>query len=260
MIQRALRFLADRLLPPVVVFVVFVLVWHGLVVWLEVPPLLVPTPARVWGAALEHREALLRAMRLTGAAALCGLALAIVVGSLTAFVFSQSVVIQRGFYPYAIFLQTVPVVAIAPLIILWFGQGFQSVVIVAFILSLFPIITNGTTGLTAIDRGHRELFAIHNATRWQVLVKLRIPNAVPYLVTGARISSGLSVIGAIVGEFFAGFSDRNRGLGYLIQLSHGQLRTAYLFAAILASTLLGLAIFALVTWIGNAIVARWREA
>lgn len=250
--------LARSAAPPLLVFVAFVLAWHGLTVWLETPKYLVPGPWLVMEAALDHARELLGAIGLTAAAAVCGLLASFIAGSLIAFVFSQSVMIQRSFYPYAIFLQTVPIVAIAPLIILWFDTGFQSVVLVSFIISLFPIITNGTAGLTDVDRNLIELFEINNATRRQVLLKLRIPNAVPYMVTGAKISSGLSVIGAIVGEFFAGYQVSRFGLGYVIILTKSNLDTAYLFAAILASTLLGLVIFGAVSLIGNAITSRWR--
>lgn len=255
-----LRKTAAAIAPPLIVFALVVLLWHVLVLVFEPKPFIVPGPARVLAAARENGATLLMAMSLTGGAALLGLAISFVVGSVVAFIFAQSAVIQRGFYPYAIFLQTVPIVAVAPLIILWFGQDFRSVVLVAFILSLFPIVTNGTTGLTEVDRNHLELFEINNASRWQVLLKLRWPNSVPYMVTGVKISSGLSVIGAIIGEFFAGFGQKRFGLGYLIQYTSGQLKTDYLFAAILASTLLGLSIFGVVSLIGRAIVSRYREA
>ena len=175
-------------------------------------------------------------------------------------VFSQSRIIERGIYPYAIFLQTVPIVAIAPLVVTWFGNGFTSVVVVSFALSLFPIITNATAGLTTVDANLLELFEVHNASRRQVLFKLRLPNAVPNLVTGAKIACGLSVIGAIVGEMFAGYGAESYGLGYLITYTTGRLETAYAFAAVLCSTLLSIAIFAAVNLIGATILVRWHVA
>jgi NitT/TauT family transport system permease protein len=254
-----LRALALAALPPLVVFGAVVLLWHAVVVALRLPAYLVPSPLLVAESARANAGMLLRATGLTALGALGGLALSFVVGVLVAFAFSQSRLVQRCFYPYAIFLQTVPVVAIAPLIIIWFGQGYLSVVLVAFVISLFPIVTNGTAGLTDVDPNLLELFEIHNASRAQVLWKLRVPNSVPYLVNGVRISSGLSVIGAIVGEFFASYGRDRFGLGYLIQATSGLLDTATLFAAILASTALGLTIFGAVTLVGNVIVARWKE-
>ncbi|MCP4812646.1 MAG: ABC transporter permease subunit, partial [Planctomycetaceae bacterium] len=144
-------------------------------------------------------------------------------------------------------------VAIAPLVINWFGNGFQSIVVVTVVISLFPVITSVTVGLTSVDRGLRDLFEMNRASRWQTLLKLRMPHAVPYLVTGARTSSGLAVVGAIVGEFFAGYASDHYGLGYLVLQSSGQLRTDLLFATIISSALLGVMMFALVTWVGYQI-------
>ena len=172
-------------------------------------------------------------------------------------VFSQSVIVRRSFYPYAILLQTVPSVALAPLVILWFGHGFVSVVVVAFIISLFPIITGSTAGLLAVDRNLLELFAMGNASRLQVLWKLRLPNSIPYLITAAKISCGLSVIGAIVGEFSAGFGD-HFGLGYLITQTSATLATDYLFAAVLAAMLLGVLIFGGVSLLGEWVLRLWH--
>ena len=150
-----------------------------------------------------------------------------------------------------------PIVAVAPLIVLWIGYGLQGVVAVSFIISLFPVIANTTTGLTRVDPNLLDLFALNNASRWQILFKLRVPGAVPHMLTGARISSGLSVIGAIVGEFFAGYGTEDFGLGYLIILTNGQAKTDYLFACILFCTLLGLAIFSAVGALSNFVLKRW---
>lgn len=250
--------LRARVVPPLLVFAGFVLVWQLACVALALPAYLVPAPTQVAAAARANAAALATATGLTALAALLGLAISLALGTAIAVAFSQSRVLARSLYPYAIFLQTVPIVAVAPLIVIWFGTGLASVVLVAVIISLFPVITNGTTGLTRVDPQFLELFAMRDATRWQILRKLRLPGAVPYLVTGAKISSGLAVIGAIVGEFFAGYGAAGYGLGYLIVQSSGQLKTAELFAAILACTLLGLLLFAAVTLLGEQIVRRWR--
>jgi NitT/TauT family transport system permease protein len=244
-------------LPPLLFFLVFAAAWQLAVVLLDIPPFLLPGPLAIGAAALENGPALLSATAVTAAGALAGFTLSQLAGLLVAFAFAEWELVRRAGYPYAIFLQTVPIVAIAPLIIIWFGPGFPSVVVVSFIISLFPVITNGTAGLTRIDPELRQLFALNNATRLQLLLKLKLPHAVPYLVAGARISSGLAVIGAIVGEFFAGFGSSRFGLGYLVVLTSGQLKTAYLFAAILASTFLGLAIFWMTGRAGDALLARW---
>lgn len=250
---------ARVVLPPLTLFAVVLAGWHAATVMFEIPRYLLPGPAEVWSAALENRRELLAATWLTAQGALSGFGLSLVSGTLIACAFSQSPLVRRSFYPYAVFLQTVPIVAIAPLIITWFGYGFQSVVLVAFIISVFPIITNGTTGMTAIDPDLLDLFRLYNASRWQVLLKLRLPNAVPYLIAGARISSGVSVIGAIVGEYFAGYGVDQFGLGYLILQTAPQMKTDQLMAAVIASTLLGVAIFATVSLAGATILARWYD-
>jgi NitT/TauT family transport system permease protein len=184
----------------------------------------------------------------------CGLAASFLCGLLVALVFSQSRLIQRAVFPYAIFLQTVPIVAIAPLVILWFGNGMFSVSLIAFIISVFPVMTNATAGLTAVDPHLLDLFELYGASRWQTLLKLRLPGAVPHLVVGLKIACGLSVIGSIVGETFAGPGMGRVGLGYLIQLTSGQTKTDYAFAALACSALLGVALFSAVSLVGNWIV------
>jgi NitT/TauT family transport system permease protein len=241
----------------VLFLVLFVAAWHLATILFRLPPYLVPTPAAVARAAAEKFDRLVSALALTAGAAAGGFAMSLAAGTVIAFAFSQSRIIRSGCYPYAIFLQTVPIVAIAPIIITWFGYGFRSVVLVSFVISLFPIITNATSGLLSVDRELLELFQLYNATRWQTFSRLRLPNSVPWLIAGARTSSGLAVIGAIVGEFFAGYGNNRFGLGYLIRLTSEQARTDELFAAVIASTVLGIGIFALVNVLGRTVLGRW---
>ncbi|HEX5443911.1 MAG TPA: ABC transporter permease [Pirellulales bacterium] len=256
--SRAARWIVQFALPPLALVALVVVAWHLAVVLFDIKRYLVPLPEAVLRAAWQQRGTLLSGARLTGEAALAGFGCSLVAGFVVACVFAQSRVIERSIYPYAIFLQTVPIVAIAPLIVLWFGYGFRSVVVVALVISIFPIITNATAGLTTIDPNLRELFTLAGASRWQMLVKLRLPGSVPNLVTGARISAGLSVVGAIVGEMFAGSYQDENGLGYLIFQSSGQLSTDLLFAAIFASALLGMVIFGAVSLVGGAANRWWR--
>lgn len=250
--------LRARLWPPLLVFALVVLLWQLLCTGLALPVYLVPSPARVGAAALASAGTLATATGLTAAAAVLGLLISLTLGTAIAVLFSQSRLLARSLYPYAIFLQTVPIVAVAPLIVIWFGTGLASVVLVAVMISVFPVITNGTTGLTRVDPQFLELFAMRDASRRDVLLKLRLPGAVPYIVTGAKVASGLAVIGAIVGEFFAGYGSAGYGLGFLILQTSGQLRTADLFAAILACTTLGLLMFAGVSLLGDLVLRRWR--
>ena len=250
------RFLR-ALLPPLVLLVLVLVAWQLVVMLLEIKPYLLPSPTAVVEAAIEHRSELFSAIWLTGRAAVLGLLISILLGTTTALLFSQSRIVRRSFYPYAIALQTVPIVAIAPLIVNWFGEGFQSVVVVTVIISLFPVITNVTTGLTSIDEGLHDLFQLNHASRWQQLVKLRIPSAMPSLVTGARIAAGLAVVGAIVGEFFAGSLVQDRGLGYFVLSAVPNLQTDLLFGCVIAATLLGVAMFAAVSLAGRHLLGRW---
>lgn len=248
-----------RLLPPLLLLLVVVGAWDLFVRVFDVPPYLLPSPFGVWQASVEEAGSLAAAAGITGAGAVCGYLVSLLLGSGVAFVFAQSSAIRSGCYPYAIFLQTVPIVAIAPLVVIWFGSGFHSVVIIASIISLFPVITNVTTGLIAVDRGLEELFRLHRASRWQRLRKLQIPNAVPHLLTGAKTSSGLAVVGAIVGEFFVGYGTTQHGLGYIILHSGPQLKTAQLFAATIASAVLGVLMFGLVSFLEHRILQRWYD-
>jgi NitT/TauT family transport system permease protein len=245
-------------LPPLLLLIVVVILWQLAVTAYQLKPYQLPSPQRVATAAWEKRSELLQASSMTAVAAASGFLLSLAVGTVVGVSFSQSRAIARSVYPYAIFLQTVPIIAIAPIIINWFGTGLFSVIVVSFIISLFPIITNMYAGLTAIDANLLELFQLHNADRWQTLTKLRLPSAVPSLVTGAKVAAGLSVIGAIVGEFFAGATNLF-GLGYLIPQALGQLKLDYGFAAVICSALLGLAVLGSVSIVGATVLRRWQS-
>jgi NitT/TauT family transport system permease protein len=256
----ARRSLLTTLAPPIGLFLAVLAAWQVIVVHWEIPPYLLPSPMDVGRAAYENFTKLAAATGITAAGAVSGFCVSLIVGVLIAVVFSQSGVIRRSFFPYAIFFQTVPIVAIAPLIVLWSGTGFRSVVLVAFIVSVFPIITNATAGLTSIDPDLVDLFHLHGATRWQTLFKLRLPGAVPATVTGAKTSSGMAVIGTIVGEFFVGYDpSEHSGLGYLIQESTTQLKVDLVLCAVLLSTLLGLCVFGAVNLIGAFVLRRYSQ-
>lgn len=247
-----------RLLLASGVFLAFTFVWHIIVVVRGFEPIFLPTPLRVAEAAWAEREKLFQGFLVTGGASLLGLATSIVLGSFLAILFSQSRWIRSAFYPYVVFLQTVPIVAITPLLITWFGYGFKTVVIVATIISLFPVVSNVTAGLISVDENLKDLFRLHRATRWQTLIKLRIPFALSHLVLGTRISAGLAVIGAIVGEFFVGTQAEGFiGLGTLMTGWQRLARTDASIAVVLVSTLLGLVMLSIVNLLAHTILRRW---
>lgn len=256
--KRSLQWLLTTVVPPLTAFALVLGVWHFATTYFKIKRYILPSPALVWNAACESADQLWSATLLTGIEAVSGFSASLILGILTACVFSQSRMIRTSLFPYAVFLQTVPIVAIAPLIVIWFGFGMQSVILISIIVSLFPIITNTTAGLLGVDPDLLDLFRLNNATRLQTLWKLRLPGAVPSIITGARISSGVAVIGAIVGEFFAGSGNDRQGLGYLIYANKDR-STDKLFATVIASTLLGLVIFSAVSSIGAFILRRWYD-
>lgn len=247
-----------RVLFPPLAFLVIVLVgWQLLELWLDIPKILLPSPWEILQGAIEKRSELASAAWVTSRAAVSGFALALLLGTSSALIFAVSQLARRAIYPYMILLQTVPIVAIAPLVIIWFGGGLSSIVAIITIISVFPIATNVTTGLTSVDPGLDDLMTLYGATRWKKLWKLRLPTALPYLISGARVSSGLTIVGAIVGEYMAGYQSQSPGLGYYVFLGSTMSQSETLYASIFISTMLGILLFGLVTLVGKTALARW---
>ena len=222
---------------------------------------MLPSPWAVARATTSRFPSLLSALAITAVESATGLIASIVVGVIVALFFAQSRWVRRMLYPYTILLQTVPIVAIAPLILMWVGAGTPAVALIAFIISLAPIIANTTHGLVSVEENLVHLFMMHNATPGQLLFKLRLPHAVPSLFVGIRIASGISVIGAITGELYAGSSNvGGGGLGYSILYASSQLQTDYLFALVLGATVLGFSFFFLVMFLEWYFLHRWHES
>ena len=184
----------------VVVFAALLCVWQAAVWVLHIPPYMLPPPVNVGRAIANRFPELWASFWISGEAAAAGLAGSIVGGLLIALIFARLPWLRRMLFPYTILLQTVPIVAIAPLILMWAGQGLFAVALVTFIICLAPIIANATQGLISVDTNLLQLFLMHNASQGQILRKLRLPHSLPYLFVGIRISSGIAVIGAITGE------------------------------------------------------------
>ncbi len=247
--------------PVVLVAVLAVALWYGLTATVyRGKGYLVPSPQEVAAAVWENAAVLATATLTTLKEATLGYGLAIVSGISLAAVLSQSKLLERSIYPYAVLLQTVPVVAVAPLIVLWFGYNDLSVVIISLIMSLFPIVNNTLLGLRSTSRNLTELFALHNTSRFTAFRKLQLPGALPHIIAGLRISAGLSVIGAIVGEFIIGSGNAQGGLGVQIIFAQGRMYTALLFAEVIAATLLGFLFFLIVSAIGNQFLKNWHES
>jgi len=249
------------LLNACIVFAVLVALWQALVWLFRIPPYMLPTPWQVAEIIVARFGPLVSSLLITAEAAGGGLAMSIMAGVAVALVFAQSPWLRRMLYPYTILLQTVPIIAVAPLILMWVGSGTWAVTMVAFIICLAPIIANTTQGLVSVDENLIHLFLMHKASPAQILFKLKLPHAMPNLFVGIRISAGISVIGAITGELFAGSSRVGEGgLGYSILYASSQLQTAYLFALVIAATVLGFAFFFLVMFVEWYFLHNWHES
>jgi len=196
---------------------------------------------------------LLAGLALSARVALTGLALAAAIGLGWAIAMSQAQWLEHSLYPYAVLLQTVPILALVPLFGYWFGFGFPSRVLTCVLIALFPIVANALFGLRSVDPALRDLFALHGAGRLTRLLKLQLPAALPAILTGLRISAGLAVIGAVVGDFF--FQQGQAGIGQLIYVYPRRLQSEMLFGAVILASLLGLVVF----WLFG-LVARWSTA
>jgi NitT/TauT family transport system permease protein len=249
------------LLNSLAVFAAFLLLWQ-LIIWLgHMPAYMLPSPWRVAQVIAERFPVLAESFKITAFSAAIGLIGSILAGVAIALLFAQSRWIRRMLYPYTLLLQTVPIVAITPLILMWVGAGTGAVTLITFIICLAPIIANTTQGLISVDENLVHLFLMHNATPGQILFKLRLRSAIPSLFVGIRISAGIAVIGAITGELFAGSSSVGRGgLGYSIIYASQQLQTDYLFALIVAAAALGFAFYFIVAFLEWHFLHKWHES
>jgi NitT/TauT family transport system permease protein len=250
----------QRVVYPALVAVVLLALWQGLVVGFEVPHFLVPSPLRVAQVLVSDAALLFGALVTTLKITMLAFVCATVVGVLIAFAFVQSRLIETALFPYAVLLQVTPIVAIAPLIIIWVKSPTASLVICATLVALFPIISNTTLGLRSVNPGLAAYFKLNRATRWQTLVRLRIPSALPYFFGGLRISSGLALIGAVVAEFVAGTGGTGTGLAYQILQAGYQLNIPRMFAALVLITATGVGLFAAMAVLSTWALGGWHES
>jgi NitT/TauT family transport system permease protein len=245
--------------PPFLGLALILTVWQVGLAIANVQSWFLPKPSDVFQAVVSDPALLLEAALRTALASVLGLGFAIVLGMAAAVVFSLSRALASAFFPYAIVMQTTPVVAIAPVIVIWIGPGLRSIVIIAFIISFFPMLSNTFVGLNSADLEARNLFQLYGASKWVTMWKLRLPGAMPFIMAGIRISTGLCVIGAIVGEFVAGVGGGQGGLGYVIQVAAVRLETPLLFAGALCGSCLGLVFHAGGNWVSRRVLT-WHES
>ncbi|MEA2154512.1 MAG: NitT/TauT family transport system permease protein [Solirubrobacteraceae bacterium] len=257
------RSMASVVLPPLVVFVAFVGLWF-LASYVLISPskrFLLPPPQDVVSVGFldAHNSAeIFAGLWLTTKAALFGFLLSIVVGMALAIAMSQASWVERSIFPYAVVLQTLPILALVPLVGFTIGYDFPSRVLVVVLIALFPVITNTLFGLVSVDQSHHDLFSLHKVGRWTRLRKLQLPAALPAIFTGFRIAAGSSVIGAVVGDFF--FKQGSPGIGVLIDLYSSQLESERLYAAVIAASLLGITVFVVVGVANRLVVGRWHTS
>jgi NitT/TauT family transport system permease protein len=226
----------------------------------EVPSYILPGPLEIGRTLLRDWESLAISLWITLQITFAALFVAAALGLALAVLFAQSRVVELSLFPYAVILQVTPIVAIAPLIIIWVDDIRIALLICAWIVAFFPILSNTTLGLNSADQNLTDLFRLYRASRWQVLRRLRLPTAMPYFLGGLRISGGLALIGAIVAEFVAGTGGRASGLAYRILEAGYQLQIPRMFAALVLVSLTGIAIFLAMTLVSHLALRHWHES
>jgi NitT/TauT family transport system permease protein len=245
---------------PAVVLMILLVLWDRVVVWNNIPHYLLPGPGKVVETLIKDWPILFQAFLVTLQITLMALAVAVVGGVGLAVLFNQSRFAEMSFYPYAVILQVTPVVAIAPLIFIYVENRTVGLLLCAWIVAFFPILSNTTLGLNSTDHNLRDLFRIYGATRWQRLRYLQLPSALPYFLGGLRIAGGLSLIGAIVAEYVAGTGGIGSGLAFRILEAGYRLNIPRMFAALLLIAVTGVVIFASLSFLSHMLLRKWHES
>jgi NitT/TauT family transport system permease protein len=253
--------LAETWLPPVIAFLVLIGLWIALIRLTGTKPYIAPSPGDVVNGIRDNLSDLLTALWSTFKDAFFGLLLSVVLGIALSIIMAQSRLLERAIFPYATLSQTIPIFAVAPLIDSIVGGGHTAIVIVSFIIAVFPMIANTSLGLSSVDPNQVNLFTMYNASRLQQLLYLRLPFAIPYILTGIRVSSGLAIIGAIVGQVLLGNGGPDGGgLGYEIQYAAHEGDWGLLGAAAVVAALLGIVVFIVVGALSNLALRDWHES
>ncbi len=244
---------------PLVVFAVALLAWEAIVWWKAIPPYILPAPSAIVAKLIEDRELLFSSLMVTLGVTLEALVIATICGVALALLIAQSKWLERALLPFAIVLQVTPIIAIAPLLLVYLDPA-KAVLVCAFLVAFFPILSNTTLGLASIDYGLRDLFDLYRASAWQKLIYLRLPAALPQFLTGLRIGGGLSLIGAIVAELAAGASGQGTGLAFRIVEAGFRLDIPRMFAALALISLTGLAIYGALAALSHVLLRGWHES
>jgi NitT/TauT family transport system permease protein len=250
---------ALQVLLPIVVLALTVLAWHFIVEWRNIPPYILPGPRLVFDTLIADWTVLSASLLVTLVTTLEGFLLALAGGVGLAVIFNQFRILEYSLYPYAVILQVTPIVAIAPLLLIYLPQQ-AAVLACAWIVAFFPVLANTTLGLNSVDRNLSDLFQLYGASRWQVLWELKLPSALPYILGGLKIAGGLSLIGAVVAEIAAGSAGAGSGLAYRIAESGYRLNIPRMFAALLLLSVAGIVIFFVLSLIAHLMLRRWHES
>jgi NitT/TauT family transport system permease protein len=248
------------ILAPLAIGIVALGAWEFIVWWREIPPFILPGPWLIAKTLMADWTTLSGSLWVTLRITAAALIAAVSLGVGLAVLFTQSKWLEKSLFPYAVILQVTPVVSIAPLIIIWVGDINLSLLICAWIVAFFPILSNTILGLNSADHNLRNLFELYGASRWQTLRFLRLPAALPYFLGGLKISGGLALIGAVVAEFVAGSGGSSSGLAYRILEAGYQLKIPRMFAALIMISMSGIAIFLIISWVSHMLLRRWHES
>lgn len=234
--------------------------WEWVVRANAIPPYILPGPVLVARTLVRDWDSLSVSLVVTLQITFAALAVAAALGLLLAVLFSQSRILELSLFPYAVVLQVTPIIAVAPLIIIWVEDVRVALLICAWIVAFFPILSNTTLGLNSTDRNLEDLFRLYGASRWQKLRRLRLPTALPYFLAGLRISGGLSLIGAIAAEFVAGTGGAASGLAYRILEAGFQLQIPRMFAALVLISASGILIYLALSLLSHLLLRRWHDS
>ncbi len=248
------------IIAPIVIGILALAGWEVLVRVREIPHYILPGPVLIGQTLIADWGTLSTSLWITLRITFAALLAAVIVGVTLAIVFTQSKWLELSLFPYAVVLQVTPIVAIAPLIIIWIGDINLSLLVCAWIVAFFPILSNTILGLSSADHNLVDLFRLYGASRWQTLRYLRLPSALPYFLGGLKISGGLALIGAVVAEFVAGTGGNASGLAYRILESSYNLKIPRMFAALFLISSAGIAIFLVTSWISHRLLHRWHES
>lgn len=242
---------------PLALFAAVLGVWESLVRIMGVPSFILPSPSLIGITLIKDAPILLPSLRTTLQITAAGFVLAMAGGIVLGILFNQSKMAERIFYPYAVILQVTPVIAVAPLLLIYLPQS-AAVLACAWIVAFFPVLTNTTLGLNSADRNLVELFRLYRASRWQQLVHLKLPSALPSILAGMRIAGGLSLVGAVVAEIAAGSAGAGSGLAFRIAEAGYRLNIPRMFAALFLLSLAGVVIFLVLSGLSHLILRNWQ--